>query len=489
MDEWVSGSILTLYYLILGILACYGLHRTVLVWRYWRTRQDSLPLPPAPASWPAVTVQLPIFNERYVAERLIEAVCALDYPRDRLEVQVLDDSTDETRGIVARLVERLRSDGVDVHHLHRDDRSGFKAGALAAGLERARGEYVAVFDADFVPPADFLRRSVPHFQDSSLGMVQARWGHLNRDYSLLTRVQAMLLDGHFVVEHAARNRSGCFFNFNGTAGIWRRQAIEEAGGWEHDTLTEDLDLSYRAQLAGWKFLYLPDLVVPAELPAEINAYKSQQHRWAKGSVQTARKLLRTVLRAPLGRRAKLEAFIHLTNNSAYLLMVMLSLLVFPAMVLRRGDEAWKLLAFDLPLFLAATVSVIVFYLVSQRAEGGSLLRRLLRMPALMGVGIGLAVNNSSAVIQGLWQQGGVFHRTPKYRIEGAGGGWTDKGYRLKKNLSFYVETAFSLYFAVCFVLAFQLEMWLSIPFLYLFLHGYTYMALLGMAPRRLRPAA
>ncbi len=481
MDEWVSGSVLTLYYLILGTLACYGLHRMLLVWRFWRTRHQSPPLPPEPPNWPTVTVQLPIFNEMYVAERLIESVCALDYPRDRLEVQVLDDSTDETRDIVSRLVQRLRAEGVDVHHLHREDRSGFKAGALAAGLEQARGEYVAVFDADFVPPADFLRRSVPYFQDSEVGMVQARWGHLNRDFSLLTRVQAMLLDGHFVVEHAARNRTGCFFNFNGTAGIWRRQAIEEAGGWAHDTLTEDLDLSYRAQLAGWKFLYLPELVVPAELPAEINAYKSQQHRWAKGSVQTARKLLHTVLRAPLSWRTKLEALVHLTNNSAYVLMVLLSLLVFPAMVLRRGDEAWKLLAFDLPLFLAATGSVIVFYFVSQRAGGESVLRRLLRMPALMGVGIGLAVNNSRAVIEGLWQRGGVFHRTPKYRIEGAGGGWTDKSYLLRKNFSFYIETFFALYFAVCFVLAFQLEMWLSIPFLYLFLHGYTYMAVLGMA--------
>ncbi len=482
MNDWLSGSILALYYLVLGILALYGLHRMALVWAFWRTRRSAAAAPPPPERWPAVTVQLPIFNERYVAGRLIEAVCALDYPRDRLEVQVLDDSTDDTRDIVAQLVARLRREGHDVHHLHRAERRGFKAGALEEGLAVARGEHVAVFDADFVPPADFLRRTIPHFGDDSVGMVQARWGHLNRDYSLLTRIQAMLLDGHFVVEHAARHKSGCFFNFNGTAGVWRKRAIDEAGGWEHDTLTEDLDLSYRAQLRGWKFLYLPDLVVPAELPAEINAYKSQQRRWAKGSVQTARKLLLRVLRAPLPWRAKLEAFVHLTTNSTFLLMIALAVLVFPAMYLRRGDEAWKLVVFDLPLFCAASVSVMVFYAVSQGSGGVSWGQRLARMPALMGIGIGLAVNNSRAVLEGLWQRGGVFHRTPKYRIEGRGGGWGGKGYGLGKDLSFYLELALAIYFAVCVVLAVRFEMWLSIPFLYLFLHGYWHMAYLGLVP-------
>ncbi len=484
MNDWLSGSILALYYLVLGILACYGLHRMSLVWALRRPRRPAPALPAPPERWPRVTMQLPIFNERYVAERLVEAVCALDYPRDRLEIQVLDDSTDDTRDLVARLVAKKRAEGFDVHHLHRTDRAGFKAGALEAGLAVARGEHAAIFDADFVPPADFLRRTLPHFQDPRVGMVQARWGHLNRDYSLLTRIQAMFLDGHFVVEHAARHRSGFLFNFNGTAGVWRRRAIEEAGGWEHDTLTEDFDLSYRAQLAGWRFLYLPDLVVPAELPAEINAYKSQQRRWAKGSVQTARKLLWRVLRSPLPWRTKLEAVIHLTTNSAYLLMIALAILVFPAMYLRRGEEMWKLLAIDLPLFLAASVSVIVFYAVSQRPTGLSLGWRLWRMPALMGVGIGLAVNNSRAVLEGLWQRGGIFYRTPKYRIEGQAGGWSGKRYGLGKDLSFYLELLLAIYFAVCFVLAFRFEMWLSIPFLYLFLHGYWHMTLLGLAPRR-----
>lgn len=488
MNEWMSGSILALYYLILGVLALYGVHRMMLVWAWWRAGRERLAVPEEPAEWPMVTVQLPIFNELYVAERLIDAVCAVEYPRHLLEIQVLDDSTDETRHVVARHVAKLQKQGIDIHHLHREDRCGFKAGALAAGLAVARGKFIAVFDADFVPTIDFLKKTIPWFQDENVGMVQARWGHLNREYSLLTRVQAVLLDGHFVVEHAARHGLGCFFNFNGTAGIWRKQAIDEAGGWEHDTLTEDLDLSYRAQLKGWKFHYLSDLVVPAELPAEINAYKSQQHRWAKGSVQTGRKLLRRVLRSPLPWRAKLEAFIHLTNNSTYLLMIALSALIFPAMYLRRGEELWKLLAIDLPLFTAATVSVIVFYAVSQKAtcENNSWLRRAWLLPSLMGVGIGLAVNNSRAVLEGLFLDGGVFHRTPKYNIEGQQGSWVGKSYKLGRNLSFYIETFLALYFVGCFGLAIHFEMWLSIPFLYLFLHGYTHMFLLGVLPRRRR---
>ena len=482
MQEWMSWTILALYYSILGTLAIYGSHRLILVWRFWRTRNQTPPLPPPPEIWPAVTVQLPIFNERYVAERLIDAVCRLEYPRDRLEIQVLDDSTDDTREIVAAVVDGWRQRGIDIRHIHRIDRSGFKAGALAAGLEIAKGELVAVFDADFVPQANFLHQTVPYFADPELGMAQARWGHINRSYSLLTRIQAVLLDGHFVVEHTARNRSGCFFNFNGTAGIWRRRAIEDAGGWAHDTLTEDLDLSYRSQLAGWRFLYLPDLVVPAELPAEINAYKSQQHRWAKGSIQTGRKLLTKILRAPIPLRAKLEAFFHLTNNLAYPLMIALSVLIFPAMALRSDDALWSLLAIDLPLFLAATVSVILFYLASQSVLGIPWWRALFQMPALMGLGIGLAVNNSRAVLSGLLHDGGVFHRTPKYRIEGRLGEWTSKTYKLRKHPSFYLEVLLALYFVVCCGLAVHFEMWLSIPFLYLFLHGYSYMVLLSVLP-------
>ena len=480
-----AQALLALYYLVLGVLAFFGVHRLYLVGLYLRTRdrQASSPaLPADPADWPVVTVQLPLYNEMYVAERLIEAVSRLDWPRERLEIQVLDDSTDETAAIAARAVAAARERGVDIHHLHRANRQGFKAGALAAGLERARGELIAVFDADFVPAPDFLRRSVPHFADPAIGMVQGRWDHLNRGYSLLTRVEAILLDGHFLIEHAARNRAGCFFNFNGTAGIWRRQAIEASGGWEHDTLTEDLDLSYRAQLDGWRFLFLPDLLVPSELPVDVNGFKSQQYRWAKGSVQTGRKLLGRVLRAPLSPRVKFEALVHLTNNACYPLMVLLSLLVFPAMLLREGSPATLLLLIDLPLFLAATLSVLTFYLVSQIAAGPGWGRQVRYLPALLGVGIGLSVNNARAVLSGLFQDGGTFHRTPKYRIERQGEAWLGKRYRAGADTSLLVELALALYFAVCTAYAAREGLWMSIPFLYLFVQGYAYMSLLSLQP-------
>ncbi len=489
----MAPVLLALYYSILGVLALYGVHRLLLVAVYLRTRHNRPATPPEPEVWPVVTVQLPLYNEMYVARRLIDAVCALDYPPGQLEIQVLDDSTDETTEVVAERVAYYRERGLDIHHLHRTDRSGFKAGALEAGTAVARGEFLAVFDADFVPRQNFLVDSVPFLvADSELGMVQARWTHINRGYSLLTQVQAIMLDGHFVVEHTARHRGGCFFNFNGTAGIWRRQAIEDAGGWQHDTLTEDLDLSYRSQLAGWRFLYLPDLTAPSELPVDVNGFKSQQHRWARGSVQTGRKLLGRLLRAKLPFKVKLEAFIHLTNNGAYPLMMVLSLLVFPAMILRRGSSMKLLLMVDLPLFISATVSVLIFYAVSQLGAGdesGETGRHNLRfLPALMGLGIGLAVNNTPAVVGGLFKRGGVFERTPKYAIAQRGQSWVKKRYRSRLGLSVWIEGLLALYFLVCMVYAFKVGMWLSLPFLYLFLQGYSYMFLLSVVPALRRAA-
>jgi cellulose synthase/poly-beta-1,6-N-acetylglucosamine synthase-like glycosyltransferase len=482
MGSQAASAVLALYYLILAVLAFYGIHRLVLVVEYLRTRKRGAPQPPDPAEWPRVTVQLPLYNEMYVATRLIEAVCRLDYPRDRLEIQVLDDSTDETTRMVADLVASFRDRGFDIQHLHRTDRRGFKAGALAAGLAVAKGDLLAVFDADFVPRPDFLRLAVPHFADPRLGMVQGSWSHINRGYSLLTRVEAILLDGHFLIEHTARHRSGCFFNFNGTAGIWRRAAIEAAGGWEHDTLTEDLDISYRSQLAGWRFLYLPELDVPSELPVDINGFKSQQFRWAKGSIQTGRKLLGRILKADLPWRVKFEAFVHLTNNSSYLLTVLIALLIFPAMILRAGTGYAALLLIDLPLFLGATVSVLLFYITSQVAGGHSLRQAIRYIPAVMAIGIGLSINNSRAVLSGLFQRGGTFHRTPKYRIEERGQEWLSKRYRAGADLSCLIEGILALYFAVAFVYAFQRGMWMSLPFLYLFVQGYAYMFLLSIFP-------
>src|SRR5882672_10648617 len=325
---------LATYFFVLIVLAIYGWHRYYLVYLYMRNKGKEPKAGPPLDPLPVVTIQLPLYNEMYVADRLIESVCAIEYPRELLEIQVLDDSVDETRSIAESAVRRFAAQGIDIKYYHRADRVGFKAGALEAGLKTARGEFIGIFDADFIPTTDFLTRLMPHFADPGVGMVQARWGHINQDYSLLTKIQSILLDGHFVLEHGARNRSGRFFNFNGTAGAWRRRAIDDAGGWQHDTLTEDTDLSYRAQLRGWKFLYLPDIECASELPVEMNAFKAQQARWAKGLMQTAKKILPRVLRSDEPTHVKAEAVFHLTANVSYPFMVILSTLLLPAMIVR-----------------------------------------------------------------------------------------------------------------------------------------------------------
>src|SRR5687768_2649846 len=346
--------ILATYFFVLVILAVYGWHRYYLVYLYMKNK-DRHPVPAGLDALPVITVQLPIYNEMYVADRLIDSVCELDYPRELLEIQVLDDSTDETRIVAERAVQRNAAQGIDISYIHRTDRTGYKAGALEAGLRAAKGEFIAIFDADFIPRPDFLTRTIQYFTNPRIAMVQTRWGHVNEEYSLLTKIQAILLDAHFVLEHGSRNRDGCFFNFNGTAGIWRRTAISDAGGWQHDTLTEDLDLSYRAQLRGWKFIFLPDLVAPAEVPVEMNSFKSQQHRWAKGSIQTCMKLLPQILLSDQPLKVKAEAFFHLTANFNYLLMALLSVLMFPAMYVRYNMGWTEMLLIDIPLFVAATL--------------------------------------------------------------------------------------------------------------------------------------
>src|SRR6478752_7009934 len=345
-----SAETLTLaaYFFVLIILAVYGWHRYYLVYLYLRNRGKEPKVGGTLSPQPVVTIQLPLYNEMYVADRLIASVCAIEYPRELLEIQVLDDSTDETRGIAEAAVRRFAAEGVDIKYLHRSDRNGYKAGALEAGLKQARGEFVGIFDADFLPSPDFLTRVMPQFADDKVGMVQARWGHINQDYSLLTKIQSILLDGHFVLEHGGRYRAGRFFNFNGTAGVWRAAAIADAGGWQHDTLTEDLDLSYRAQLRGWQFVFVPDLIAPAEVPVEMNAFKSQQHRWAKGSIQTCRKLLPEILRAKVPLGVKAEAFFHLTANFNYPLMCVLSVLMFPSMVIRYNMGWYEMMLIDVP---------------------------------------------------------------------------------------------------------------------------------------------
>lgn len=473
--------IVTAYFTILAILSFYGLHRYMMVYLYRKNRHKT-PQPPARfEELPRVTVQLPAYNEMYVMERLIDAVCALDYPSDRLDIQVLDDSTDETQTIARSAVERWRRQGVDIHYIHRQDRTGFKAGALENGLRTAKGEFIAIFDADFVPAPDFLQKAIHYFTDPKIGMVQGRWEHLNRDYSFLTRTQAIFLDGHFMLESNTRSLSGRFFNFNGTAGILRRKAIEDAGGWEHDTLTEDLDLSYRAQMKGWKFLFLPDLTVPAELPVEINSFKTQQCRWAKGAMQTCKKTLWKVLRGDFSPGQKLEAWYHLTGNITYPLMVLLALLLFPAMIIRYNQGWFELLVIDLPLFILSFTSVSTFYIVSQKALHKDWLRRIAYLPGLMAVGIGMTIPGSKAVLEGAFGLKTPFVRTPKFSVEGRKGDWMSKKYRCEVSLSTVIEILFGIYFTLAVLYAWNLEIYGVIPFLMLFQWGYLYTGLWALA--------
>ena len=472
--------ILVSYFFVLSILGIYGWHRYFIVYQYMKNRDRAPGAPPHVDEWPVVTVQLPVYNEMYVVDRLIDSICALDYPLDKLEIQVLDDSTDETREIVELAVRRQRARGFDITHVHRTDRTGYKAGALDAGLKVSKGEFIAIFDADFVPNPDFLRRTVPYFNDPDIAVVQARWGHINQPYSLLTRVQAILLDGHFVLEHGGRNRAGCFFNFNGTAGLWRRVAIDDAGGWQHDTLTEDLDLSYRAQLRGWRFQFLPDVVTPAEVPVEMNAFKSQQHRWAKGSIQTCRKLLPYILMSDLPLKVKLEAFFHLTANFNYLLMVALSLLMFPAMIVRYEMGWTEMLLIDIPLFAAATLSVFNFYLISQRETYPDWKTRVRYLPLVMAIGIGLAVNNAKAVLEAVFGAPGEFTRTPKYGIERRQDEWQGKKYHQSMPIQPFVEVALGLYFTMTVFYALANGIYGTLPFLVLFQFGFLYLGLMSM---------
>jgi cellulose synthase/poly-beta-1,6-N-acetylglucosamine synthase-like glycosyltransferase len=451
-----------------------------MVYLYYR-HQKNRPLPAGKLeSLPRVTIQLPVYNEMYVVKRLIAAACNIDYPKELMDIQVLDDSTDETTTVAQECVDEFKKQGFDIHYIHRDDRAGFKAGALAEGLKTAKGEYIAVFDADFVPQRDILQKTIHFFSDKSVGMVQTRWSYLNRDYSLLTRIQAILLDGHFVIEHTARNWSGRFFNFNGTAGIWRRNAVETAGGWQNDTLTEDLDLSYRSQLKGWKFIFLKDEISPSEIPVDINGFKTQQHRWAKGSIQTAKKLLPQILKSDLPLKVKIEAFFHLTNNVAYLLMLILSILMYPSMVARINIGWFQMLVTDVPFLLVATVGISFFYICSQKEAYKNWKSRLIYLPSLMSLGIGLSVNNSKAVLEAFFNRKTAFKRTPKFKIEMKKDRWANKKYRGEKNLLPIIEMLLGFYFTFNIYFAYVNRIYVSIPFLMIFQAGFFYVAFLSI---------
>jgi cellulose synthase/poly-beta-1,6-N-acetylglucosamine synthase-like glycosyltransferase len=470
-----------LYYGALALLCGYGLHRYLMLVLYYKHKHRPPPTPARLAELPRITVQLPVYNELYVVERLVRAVCALRYPKNRLQIQVLDDSTDETRDICARVVQEHRRKGFDIHHVTRPHRHGFKAGALTKGLRTATGEFIAIFDADFVPEADLIERMIHYFSDPELGMIQSRWGHINADYSVLTRVQSMLLDGHFLIEQTARCRSGRFFNFNGTAGIWRRECIESAGGWMGDTLAEDLDLSYRAQLQGWKFLYLPEVVTAAELPVEMNGFRAQQHRWAKGSVQTCKKILPVLWRSDLPARIKLEGAIHLTSNLAYLPLLLICFLLNPHLMQAPKDLWPRIVLVDLPIFLAASVSVISFYVCAQRELHRDWKRRLVLVPLLMAVGIGLTINNARAVIEALFNHQTSFARTPKYGLGRARTDWREKRYRAVRQAMPWIELACGVYLTWFVALAIEGGFWGMLPFMMLFQGGFLYVALVSIS--------
>jgi cellulose synthase/poly-beta-1,6-N-acetylglucosamine synthase-like glycosyltransferase len=468
------------YLTVLLLLVFYGLHRSQLVWMLWKHRRELPPAPPrnvAESELPRVTVQLPLFNEPDVLERLLESVAQIDYPRDRFEIQVLDDSTDDTRERSRAKVAELVRRGIDAVYIHRTDRTGYKAGALDYGLKLAKGELVAIFDADFIPQPEFLRTVVHHFADPKVGCVQARWGHINRDVSTLTRVQALMLDGHHMVENRARFAAGRFFNFSGTGGIWRRQAIADAGGWQHDTLTEDLDLSYRAQLAGWRFVYREDHTTPAELPEAMEAFRAQQFRWAKGTVQTARKLLARVWSRkdlPLGVRT--EAVFHMTPHFAYPLMMVLAVFLLPMLIVMPVSDPLSLLLVDIPLMVGSTGSLVTFYIVAERSQGRTARQALARIPWLIAIGAGMSPYLTKAVWEGLQSETGEFVRTPKK-------GQAKEGRYRARTILPLVEIALTVESVASVVAAFATKHYIAMPFALLFVMGFGYVSVMVVHER------
>lgn len=471
---WFDWALLIPYFTILVILSVYGLHRYEMIRGYMKHRKklDGGPM----ATWsnlPPVTIQLPIYNEKYVVERLVEETLKMDYPRHLLQIQVLDDSTDETHPFTEALVARFAAIGHPIEYHHRSNRYGYKAGALQEGLKHATGEFIAVFDADFIPPADFLRRTIQYFTDPQVGVVQTRWTYLNRHYNVLTEVEAMLLDGHFVLEHGARYGGGLFFNFNGTAGILRRTMIDDAGGWQHDTLTEDSDLSYRAQMKGWKFVYIPGMECPSELPVEMHGFQVQQSRWSKGLTQVALKLLPSILRSKLPKRVKVEAIMHLTPNISYPLMVIVSALMLPVMIVRFYMGWMQMLFLDLPLIVASFWSISAFYLVAHRElYPKTWARGIWFVPALMAAGVALTISNTRAVLEALLGVQTSFVRTPKYAILQSKVKLQNAKYRSRSGWLPYAEIAVGCYFAYMIDFAVESLNFLVIPFLLLFVGGY-----------------
>ena len=434
---------------------------SVRVWR--RGRKIDVTIPSiSDADLPLVTVQLPIYNELYVSKRIIEAAAAFDYPADRLQIQVLDDSNDETSIMIAQCVAEARARGINIEHLQRTDRTGYKAGALAEGMKYATGEFVAIFDADFVPQADYLRRCLPHFDAPDVAFVQARWGHVNRDYSWLTRLQALAIDGHFLVEQSGRGDAGYWFNFNGTAGIWRAEAIEDAGGWKADTLTEDLDLSYRAHLAGWTARYLENVVVPAEVPAQVTGFRRQQHRWARGSIECAYRLLPKVWRSNTPFMTRVQASLHLCAYFIQLLLLVL-LLIYPAVVIVSNEYMQFSTIFGLGYIFALTsIAPTVFFITGSRQGGRDWVRDIPQIVVVTIFGAGLMVNTARAALEIFTKRNPQFERTAKFGLETPGPAeksWRVKRYQLAPDRIVFAELAFAVYAVFAASLAFRNGNW------------------------------
>lgn len=474
----------TIYASVIAGLCVFGMHRMWMIcaWYYYGRKKPEIQ--GEFKETPVVTVQLPVFNELYVAERLVRAVAEFEWPKDKLEIQVLDDSTDETTQILEACVEALKKDGLDIKLIHRANREGYKAGALEHGMHLCRGEFIAVFDADFVPQADFLKETVPFFADEKVGMVQTRWGHLNEDYNFLTRIQAILLDGHFLVEQSVRNMSQRFFNFNGTAGLWRKSTIFDAGGWQHDTLTEDLDLSYRAQLNGWKGVFVPWVKTPAELPVDMNGFKSQQFRWAKGAVQTCLKLIPRLMKSDQPLYIKLESFFHLTANFAFPLLLLLSLLTgsvvlfWPELAVNDATLQ-RVLTVDLPVFALASLSLFIFYgttIICTKRAGFLGWKLPFYIFGILCVGIGISINNTRAVFEALMRKASEFTRTPKYGIQTSKCSWSNKKYASRSMVPFF-EFVLALAFLGFALEAWSQGIWNMVPYLLLYSAGFGYAAI------------
>jgi len=472
-------SVIGVFYIIItAILALYGFHNliTTIMYLLMKTPTKHKGRAYSIKNWPPVTVQLPIFNEKYTVERLLRAVTQLDYPAKCLQIQVLDDSTDDTYDLVAHLVENYKLRGVNIELVHRVDRKGYKAGALENGLHTATGELIAIFDADFVPKPDWLKRTAPSFQNPKLGCLQTRWGHTNQQYNSLTRAEAMGIDGHFIIEQTVRSKNGFFLNFNGTAGLWRRACIEDAGGWQWDTLTEDLDLSYRAQMRGWKFDYLPDVVVPAELPPQVEAYKKQQFRWAKGSFQVVRKILPSVLQSDLSWKVRFMALLHLTGYFVHPLMLSLLLLTLPVGLFIPG--AFKLF----PISIIAGFGPPLLYLTATATQHRSIFKRMKSFPVLVIVGFGLSLSTTIAVIEGLFSKGGAFIRTPKLNLDNRGKHKQkiDHGYVAPLSSMVWIEIALGIYALFTGVVLSHYIGWGVVPWMVIYMLGFFYIAGLNL---------